>query len=81
MPLFFIGFAEDFLGYAKMDVVFGAGHNAIYTARVASSGMIFVPCKDGVSHNEIEDAKPEHLKAGANVLLHAILNSAIRIAD
>jgi len=64
------------LGYATMDVVSGAGHDAIYAARLAPAGMIFVPCKDGVSHNEIEDAKPEHLEAGANVLLHAMLASA-----
>lgn len=64
------------LGYSHMDVVSGAGHDAIYTARLAPSGMIFVPCKDGISHNEIEDAKPEHLEAGCNVLLHAMLNLA-----
>ena len=73
--------AAGMLGYATMDVVSGAGHDAIYTARVAPSGMIFVPCKDGVSHNEIEDAKPEHLEAGANVLLHAMLASAVAICD
>ena len=38
--------------------------------------MIFVPCAEGISHNEIEDAKPEDLEAGANVLLHAILGEA-----
>lgn len=70
--------AVDALGYSTMDVVSGAGHDAIYTARVAPSGMIFVPCKDGISHNEIEDADPAHLKAGANVLLHAMLSSALR---
>ena len=64
------------LGYSTMDVVSGAGHDAIYAARVAPSGMIFVPCKDGISHNEIEDAKPEHLEAGCNVLLHAMLERA-----
>ncbi|MDB5767024.1 MAG: allantoate amidohydrolase [Collimonas fungivorans] len=69
--------AAAMLGYATMDVVSGAGHDAIYAARVAPAGMIFVPCKDGVSHNEIEDAKPEHLEAGANVLLHAMLASAV----
>ena len=47
-------------------------------ARVAPTSMIFVPCKDGISHNEIEDARPEHLEAGANVLLHAILTRALR---
>ena len=54
----------------------GAGHDAIYLARVAPTAMIFVPCKDGISHNEIEDARPEHLEAGANVLLHAVLARA-----
>ena len=64
------------LGYSAMDVVSGAGHDAIYVARLAPAGMIFVPCKDGISHNEIEDAKAEHLEAGCNVLLHAMLNRA-----
>jgi beta-ureidopropionase / N-carbamoyl-L-amino-acid hydrolase len=68
--------ATEKLGYSKMDVVSGAGHDAIYTARVAPSGMIFVPCKDGISHNEIEDAQPGHLEAGCNVLLHAMLERA-----
>ena len=64
------------LGYSTMDVVSGAGHDAIYAARLAPAGMIFVPCKDGISHNEIEDAKSEHLSAGCNVLLHAMLERA-----
>jgi NO-binding membrane sensor protein with MHYT domain len=59
-----------------MDVVSGAGHDAIYVARLAPAGMIFVPCKDGISHNEIEDAQPAHLEAGCNVLLHAMLERA-----
>ena len=64
------------LGYSNMSVVSGAGHDAVYMARLASSGMIFIPCKDGISHNEIEDAKPEHITAGCNVLLHAMLERA-----
>jgi len=64
------------LGYEAMDVVSGAGHDAVYTARLAPSGMVFVPCKDGISHNEIEDAEPAHLAAGCNVLLHAMLQCA-----
>jgi len=64
------------LGYSSMDVVSGAGHDAIYVARLAPAGMIFVPCKDGISHNEIEDAQPGHLEAGCNVLLHAMLARA-----
>jgi len=59
-----------------MDVVSGAGHDAIYIARLAPTGMIFIPCKDGISHNEIEDARTDHLEAGANVLLHSILRFA-----
>lgn len=66
------------LGLPAMEVVSGAGHDAVYLARVAPTAMIFVPCKDGISHNEIEDARPEHLEAGANVLLHAMLDAARR---
>ncbi|MDH1304249.1 Zn-dependent hydrolase [Achromobacter sp. GD03932] len=61
------------LGLDALDVISGAGHDAVYMARVAPTAMIFVPCKDGISHNEIEDAQPEHLEAGCNVLLHAML--------
>jgi N-carbamoyl-L-amino-acid hydrolase len=64
------------LGLSSMDVVSGAGHDAVYLARVAPTAMIFVPCKDGISHNEIEDAQPEHLEAGCNVLLSAVLRTA-----
>lgn len=69
------------LGYSTMDVVSGAGHDAIYAARLAPSGMIFVPCKDGISHNEIEDARADHLEAGCNVLLHAMLERAKVVGD
>jgi N-carbamoyl-L-amino-acid hydrolase len=64
------------LGYPHMELVSGAGHDAIYLASVCPAGMIFVPCKDGISHNEIEDAKAEDLAAGCNVLLHAMLERA-----
>lgn len=64
------------LGYGSMDVVSGAGHDAVYVARVAPAAMIFVPCADGISHNEIEDAEPAHLEAGCNVLLRAMLAAA-----
>ena len=66
------------LGYSAMEAVSGAGHDAVYMARLAPAGMIFIPCKDGISHNEIEDAKPEHLEAGCNVLLLAMLDRAGR---
>ncbi|MFM7705196.1 MAG: Zn-dependent hydrolase [Rubrivivax sp.] len=63
-------------GHSHQDIVSGAGHDAVYVARTAPAAMIFVPCKDGISHNEIEDARPEHLAAGADVLLHAMLARA-----
>ena len=68
--------AAQQLGYSNMPVVSGAGHDAVYMAKLAPSGMIFIPCKDGISHNEIEDAKAEHITAGCNVLLHAMLERA-----
>ena len=71
-----VGRAAAKLGYSHMPVVSGAGHDAVYMARLAPAGMIFIPCKDGISHNEIEDAQPEHITAGCNVLLHAMLERA-----
>ena len=68
--------AAQALGYSNMPAVSGAGHDAVYMARLAPTGMIFIPCKDGISHNEIEDAQPEHITAGCNVLLHAMLERA-----
>ena len=63
-------------GYSMRDMVSGAGHDACYVAEIAPTSMIFIPCVDGISHNEIEDAKPEWITAGADVLLHAILAKA-----
>ena len=68
--------AAEVLGYSRMDVVSGAGHDAVYMARLAPTAMIFIPCKDGISHNEIEDSQPAHIEAGCNVLLHAMLGHA-----
>ncbi len=65
-------------GFSYMDIVTGAGHDAVYMASITPTAMIFVPCKDGVSHNEIEDAKPEDLAAGAQVLCEAMLSKAMR---
>lgn len=65
--------ATEKLGYSYMKMVSGAGHDSLYIATVAPTSMIFVPCEKGISHNEIENAKPEDLAAGCNVLLHAIL--------
>jgi beta-ureidopropionase / N-carbamoyl-L-amino-acid hydrolase len=63
-------------GYPAMDIISGAGHDAVYMARVAPTAMVFVPCADGISHNEIEDAKPEDLAMGCTVLLNAMLERA-----
>lgn len=68
--------AAQRLGYSHMPVVSGAGHDAVYAAQLAPTGMIFIPCKDGISHNEIEDAQPEHISAGCNVLLQVMLERA-----
>jgi beta-ureidopropionase / N-carbamoyl-L-amino-acid hydrolase len=63
-------------GYPAMDIISGAGHDAVYMARVAPTAMVFVPCADGISHNEVEDAKPEDLTMGCTVLLNAMLERA-----
>jgi N-carbamoyl-L-amino-acid hydrolase len=60
-------------GYTAMDIVSGAGHDSVYLARIAPVGMIFVPCEGGLSHNEAENATPEDIAAGCDVLLHAVL--------
>ncbi len=67
------------LGYVSLDMLSGAGHDAMNVARVAPTGMIFVPCKDGLSHNEAESATPEHLAAGAHTLLQTLVGRAKRV--
>ncbi|CAN0468567.1 unnamed protein product, partial [Discosporangium mesarthrocarpum] len=62
--------------FSHMDIISGAGHDACYISRVAPTGMIFVPCENGISHNEAEEATPEDLAAGCNVLLRAIVDRA-----
>ena len=68
--------ATRLLGHSQRDIVSGAGHDAVYVARVAPTAMIFIPCEGGISHNEIESATPADLAAGCNVLLHAALKTA-----
>jgi N-carbamoyl-L-amino-acid hydrolase len=63
-------------GIACMDVSSGAGHDACKIAAVAPSGMIFVPCEDGVSHNERENATPDDLAAGTEVLYDVVVEAA-----
>lgn len=60
-------------GYTTRDMVSGAGHDAAYIGRVAPTAMIFIPCLNGISHNEAESATLEDCAAGAQVLLNAIL--------
>ena len=68
--------ASKALGLSHRDIVSGAAHDAVYLSRVAPTAMVFVPCEGGISHNEIENAKPADLAAGCNVLLQAVLTTA-----
>jgi|TARA_B110000503_G_scaffold29214_1_gene46770 N-carbamoyl-L-amino-acid hydrolase len=65
------------LGYSHMDLISGAGHDACWINRVAPTAMIMCPCVDGLSHNEAEEISPEWAAAGTDVLLHAVLETAI----
>ncbi|RME50516.1 MAG: Zn-dependent hydrolase, partial [Caldilineae bacterium] len=65
--------AAQALGYPSMDLPSGAGHDAQMMANVTPTGMIFTPSHRGRSHCPDEYTAPEHLVAGANVLLHAVL--------
>ncbi len=71
-----IAAAAEHLGYPSRAIVSGAGHDAVYMSYLVPAGMIFIPCKDGISHNEAEYASPEHVTAGANVLLQVMLQYA-----
>nr|WP_281384735.1 Zn-dependent hydrolase [Novosphingobium piscinae] len=64
------------LGHSCMEIVSGAGHDSLHTAQFAPTTMIFVPCAGGLSHNEAEAATAADLAAGADVLLHAMLEEA-----
>lgn len=66
--------AAEAFGYRHDDIVSGAGHDALMVSRRVPTAMIFVPCRDGISHNEAEHITPEQAEAGANVLLGAILD-------
>ena len=65
--------ATDLLGYSRSDIVSGAGHNSCHVATHVPTAMIFVPCRDGLSHNEAESIEPDEAEAGCNVLLQAVL--------
>lgn len=68
--------AAEKLGYSHMDIISGAGHDACWAAKVAPATMIFCPCVDGLSHNEAEEISQEWAAAGADVLFHAVLETA-----
>lgn len=70
--------AVDGLGYAQQQIVSGAGHDAIHLARFCPTAMIFIPCVGGLSHNEAEDALPDDVSQGTDVLLNAVLTRAGR---
>jgi N-carbamoyl-L-amino-acid hydrolase len=61
------------LGIPTLDIFSSAGHDARFMHAICPSGMIFVPCKDGISHNAQESAKPADLAAGARVLTDVIV--------
>jgi N-carbamoyl-L-amino-acid hydrolase len=65
--------AAKTLGYSHRRITSGAGHDACNLANVVPAAMIFVPCKDGISHNELEDATQPDCTAGANALMHTVL--------
>ncbi|MBK0399624.1 Zn-dependent hydrolase [Limibaculum sp. M0105] len=68
--------AAERLGYSHMNIVSGAGHDACWINRVAPTAMVMCPCVDGLSHNEAEEITPEWAEKGANVLFHAVVETA-----
>ena len=65
--------AATALGYSSRRITSGAGHDACNLNTVMPAAMVFVPCKDGISHNELEDATQPDCAAGTNVLMHTVL--------
>jgi len=68
--------AAERLGYSHMDIVSGAGHDACWINRVAPTVMVMCPCVDGLSHNEAEEITPDWAAKGADVLFHAVVQTA-----
>ena len=64
------------LGYSHRDIISGAGHDACWINQVAPTAMIMCPCVDGLSHNEAEEISKEWSTAGAEVLFHAVVETA-----
>jgi len=72
--------AAERLGYSHRDLVSGAGHDACWINRVAPTAMVMCPCVDGLSHNEAEEITPDWAEKGANVLFHAVVETAEIVA-
>ena len=68
--------AADRLGYSHRNIVSGAGHDACWINRIYPTAMVMCPCVDGLSHNEAEDISKEWATAGADVLFHAVVETA-----
>jgi N-carbamoyl-L-amino-acid hydrolase len=68
--------AAERLGYSHRDIVSGAGHDACWAAKVAPATMVMCPCVDGLSHNEAEEITPDWAEKAANVLFHAVVETA-----
>ncbi len=68
--------AAERLGYSHTDIISGAGHDACWINRVAPTAMVMCPCVDGLSHNEAEEISKDWAAAGADVLLHAVVETA-----
>ncbi|MEI4194492.1 Zn-dependent hydrolase [Roseovarius sp. E0-M6] len=68
--------AAERLGYSHRDLVSGAGHDACWINRVAPTAMVMCPCVDGLSHNEAEEISKDWATAGADVLMHAVVETA-----
>lgn len=68
--------AADRLGYSHRNIISGAGHDACWVSRVAPTAMIMCPCVDGLSHNEAEEISKDWARAGADVLFHAVVETA-----
>src|SRR5438874_1420906 len=73
--------AAELSGFSAQEIISGAGHDAAYVSRVAPTAMIFVPCRDGISHNEAEYTSKEQCAAGAQVLLQAVLDYDRTLAE
>ena len=68
--------AAERLGYSHRNLISGAGHDACWINRVAPTAMVMCPCVDGLSHNEAEEISKEWSTAGAEVLFHAVVETA-----